>query len=290
MTPYDLTPVQAIGRLRVKRDDLFAPYECNGVNGGKLRQCVLLAQEAAQDAEGIITYCSIGSPQAPISAAVARDMGKPCIILYGGTSRESLLRAEMPSLVMHYGGKIVIGAKTGRHNVLHSVAAKIAREKHYFLVQYGINLTDHEDVLLSAVAAQTANLPDCENLVAVCGSGITASGILVGLKQNGINVKHVHLVATAPDRRAFIHGIASRYGADRPIEYHDLYHTRGFSYDKPARAKIGSVILHPNYEAKAYLWYKQSGLSDEDTVFWITGAKPTIQKAAMSRGYKFDHS
>ena len=278
MTPYDLTPVQNINGLLVKRDDLFAPYESNGVNGGKLRQCILLAQEAAGDADGIITYCSIGSPQAPISAAVARDMGKPCLIVYGGTNRRSLLQAEMPKLVMHYGGKIIIGARTGRHNVLHSIAAHIAKEKNYFLVQYGINLTDHEGVLLSAVAAQTANLPDCENLVAVCGSGITASGILIGLKQNGVHVENVHLVATAPDRREFIHTTAKRYGADRKIEYHDLYHLPRFSYDEPAMAKIGNVVLHPNYEAKAYQWFIKSGMKQEGTLFWITGAKPTIQK------------
>lgn len=274
MTPYDLTPVQEINGLRIKRDDLYAPFESNGVNGGKLRQCVLLAQDAAEDSEGIITYCSIGSPQAPITAAVARSMNKPCIVIYGGTSKERLLQADMPKLVMHYGGKILIGAKTGRHNVLHSIAAKIAKEKNYFLVQYGINLSDHEGVLLSAVADQTANLPDCKNLVAVCGSGITASGILIGLHQNRVNVENVHLVATAPDRREFIHSTIRKYGADRDFYYHDLYHQPGFSYDDPARARIGNIILHPNYEAKAFLWYRRSGLKDEDTVFWITGAKP----------------
>lgn len=278
MTPYDLTPVQTINGLRVKRDDLFAPFESGGVNGGKLRQCLLLAQEASADSMGIITYCSLGSPQAPITAATARFLNKPCIVLYGGTNRERILQAEMPRLVIHYGGKIVIGAKTGRHNVLHSVASKIADEKNFFLVQYGINLSQHEGVLISAVADQTQNIPPCKNLVAVCGSGITASGILIGLHKYGIPVENIHLVATAPDRREFIHGTAQKYGADRAFIYHDLYHNPKFSYDKPARARIGGVVLHPNYEAKAFLWYKRSGLKDEDTVFWITGAKPTIQE------------
>lgn len=277
MTALDLTPVQTINGLRVKRDDLYAPFESNGVNGGKLRQCVLLAQEASEGFRGIITYCSIGSPQAPITAAVAKDLKLPCVVVYGGTNKERLLQAEMPRLVLHYGARIVIGARTGRHNVLHSVAEKIAREKHYFLVQYGINLSAHEGVLLSAVSRQVENIPDCKNLVAVCGSGITASGILIGLHQYGKSIENVHLVATAPDRREFIHSTIRKYGADRAFQYHDLYHQPGFSYDKPARARIGGVVLHPNYEAKAFLWYKGSGLKDEDTVFWITGAKPTIQ-------------
>ena len=273
-----MTPVMTIDGLMVKRDDMYKPFEPNGVNGGKLRQCVQLASEAAQSFEGIITYSSIGSPQAPISAAVAQSMNKPCLVLYGGTTRRTLLQADMPKLVMHYGGKVLIAAKTGRHNVLHSVAERIAKEKNYFIVQYGINLTDHEDVLLSAVAKQVKNIPDCENLVAVCGSGITASGILIGLQQYGKKVSNVHLVATAPHRLAFIHSIAQKYGADREIQYHDLYHAKGFSYDKPAQARIGKLTLHPNYEAKAYQWFLQSGLERQGTLFWITGAKPTLQE------------
>lgn len=275
MNALDITPVQEINGLRVKRDDLYTLIEPNGVNGGKLRQCVMLVDKV--NPKGLVTYCSIGSPQAPITAAVAKERGIPCVVVYGGTSKERLLQAEMPKLVLHYGARIVIGARTGRHNVLHGAGEKIARERGYFLVQYGINLREHEDVLLQAVARQTQNIPDCRNLVAVCGSGITASGILIGLKQNNIKVENVHLVATAPDRREFINGLTRPYNATRAILYHDLYHLRGFDYDKPAEARIGSVKLHPNYEAKAYSWYERSGLKDEDTVFWITGAKPSLK-------------
>lgn len=275
MTALDITPLQEIDGLRVKRDDLYTLIEQNGVNGGKLRQCVMLVDKVKP--AGLVTYCSIGSPQAPITAAVAKARGIPCIVVYGGTSKDRLLHADMPKLVMHYGGRIVIGARTGRHNVLHATAEKIARAKGYFLVQYGINLREHEDVLLQAVARQTENIPDCRNLVAVCGSGITASGILIGLHQNRIKVDEIHLVATAPDRRDFIRGLVSHYGAERDVFYHDLYHMRGFDYDKPAEARIGPVKLHPNYEAKAMCWYRSSLLEDRETVFWITGAKPSIK-------------
>lgn len=273
--PNEITPVIKVGGLLVKRDDLFCPFESGGVNGGKLRQCVMLVQSIG-DVKGLVTYCSKGSPQAPIVAAVGKSLGIESVIVYGGTKRKSLQMEHMARLVSHYGGKICIGAKTGRHNVLHKISERISEERGYFLVQYGINLSKHKDVLLSAVAKQTRNIPDCENLVAVCGSGITASGILIGLKQNGIKVKNVHLVATAPDRRQFIQSITEGYGASRKIEYHDLFHQKGFSYDKPAYEKIGNIALHPNYEGKAFRWFRQSGLSEDGTVFWITGAKPRI--------------
>lgn len=268
----DITPVHRLGGMLCKRDDLYTLFESNGVNGGKLRQCVMLVDKA--NPKGVVTYCSIESPQAPITAAVAKSRGIPCVIVYGGTSKERLTHSEMPVLAMHYGANIVIGAKTGRHNVLHAVAEKIAKQNGWFLVQYGINLEEHGDVLLQAVAKQTANIPDCENLVAVCGSGITASGILIGLHMNGIQVKNIHLVATAPDRRELIHNLTSRYGAFREFNYHDLYHMKGFRYEDQAKERIDGVTLHPNYEAKAFRWYKHSGIGD--CVFWITGAKPSV--------------
>ena len=272
LTEHDITPVQQVGGIMLKRDDLFTLFESNGVNGGKLRQCVMLVDKV--NPKGVVTYCSIESPQAPITAAVAKSRNIPCVIVYGGTSRERLLHAEMPVLAMHYGAKVIIGAKTGRHNVLHAVAEKMAKEQGWFLVQYGFNLEEHGDVLLQAVAKQTQNIPDCENLIAVCGSGITASGILVGLHMNGINVQNIHLVATGPDRRELIRKLAGRYGAERDIEYHSLYHMQGFKYDDQVVEHIAGITLHPNYEAKAFRWFRNSGI--EKCVFWITGAKPSV--------------
>ena len=248
LTEHDITPVQQIGGLLCKRDDLYTLFENNGVNGGKLRQCVMLVDKV--NPTGVVTYCSIESPQAPITAAVAKSRNIPCVIVYGGTSRERLERSEMPVLAMHYGAKIVIGARTGRHNVLHSVANRITKEHGWFLVQYGINLEEHGDVLLQAVAKQTANIPDCENLVAVCGSGITASGLLVGLHMNGIKVENIHLVATAPDRRELIQKLTSRYGAYREVEYHSLYHQPGFRYEDQAVERIAVLRYIPTMKQR----------------------------------------
>lgn len=182
----------------------------------------------------------------------------------------------MPRLSMKYGATIVIAARSGRHSILHARAKELAAEKNSFIVQYGINLINHGDTLLTAVAAQAENLPDeIENLVMTCGSGITASGVMIGLHRYGKSVKHVHLVATAPDRRAFIHENLKQYGADREFEYHDLFHRPGFQYEKSVTARWGGISLHPHYEAKTMQWFKSSGLAPESTLFWITGAEPT---------------
>ena len=68
MTVHDLTPVQEIAGMYFKRDDLFTPFGAGEVNGGKLRQCMMLVEAALRrkpDMTGVITYCSIHSPARP---------------------------------------------------------------------------------------------------------------------------------------------------------------------------------------------------------------------------------
>lgn len=258
-----LTPVQSVGGLLFKRDDLYEPFGPGEVNGGKMRQCMMLLDSVKDEITGVISCCSIHSPQAPITAAAALAFGKRCKILYGGTSRAKLLESPMPRLCLKYGATVLLATRSGRHNVLYAKAKELKGPED-FIVQYGINLSGHSDVLLGAVAAQVENIPDeIENLVMTCGSGITASGVMIGLNRYGKKVRNVHLVATAPDRRESIHRTLREHGADRDFIYHDLFHTEGFAYEKPATAVWGGITLHPNYEAKTMQWFVKSGLALE---------------------------
>lgn len=275
-----LTPVQSVGGLLFKRDDLYEPFGPGEVNGGKMRQCMMLLDSVKDEITGVISCCSIHSPQAPITAAAALAFGKQCKILYGGTSRAKLLESPMPRLCLKYGATVLLATRSGRHNVLYAKAKELKGPED-FIVQYGINLSGHSDVLLGAVAAQVENIPDeIENLVMTCGSGITASGVMIGLNRYGKKVRNVHLVATAPDRRESIHRTLREHGADRDFIYHDLFHTEGFAYEKPATAVWGGITLHPNYEAKTMQWFVKSGLDPGSTLFWIVGAAPRNIPAA----------
>lgn len=275
-----LTPVQSVGGLLFKRDDLYEPFGPGEVNGGKMRQCMMLLDSVKDEITGVISCCSIHSPQAPITAAAALAFGKRCKILYGGTSRAKLLESPMPRLCLKYGATVLLATRSGRHNVLYAKAKELKGPED-FIVQYGINLSWHSDVLLGAVAAQVENIPDeIENLVMTCGSGITASGVMIGLNRYGKKVRNVHLVATAPDRRESIHRTLREHGADRDFIYHDLFHTEGFAYEKPATAVWGGITLHPNYEAKTMQWFVKSGLDPGSTLFWIVGAAPRNIPAA----------
>ena len=277
MTEHDITPVQKIGTMFFKRDDLYAPFGAGGVNGGKLRQCMMLVEAALKRGtpKGILTYCSVHSPQGPITAATAKHYGLPCIVAYGGVSKNTVATSQMPRLCMSYGAKIEVVAASGRHNVVKARAEAIAEARGYFVVQYGINLDDYGEVLLGAVAEQTRNIPDGLNdLYITCGSGITASGVIVGLERHERNVRNIHLVATAFDRQEKVRATLRRFGVDRDFIYHDLFHTPGFAYEKRQLLRVGGIKLHPNYEAKTMKYILEHKLNTRNALMWIVGAEP----------------
>lgn len=242
MTAHDLTPVQEIAGMYFKRDDLYTPFGTGEVNGGKLRQCMLLVEAALRrqpGMTGVITYCSIHSPQGPITAATARHFHLPCIVAHGGASDLSIATGSMPRLAMSYGAAVKVIAKSGRHNVLKAKAEQIANSKHMFVVQYGINLDEYGEVLLSAVAEQVQNIPDdLDDLYITCGSGITASGVIVGIERYGKNVKNIHLIATAFDRQEKVRGYPPAVWRDKGV-----YLSRPFPY---ARLRLREAAENEN--------------------------------------------
>lgn len=152
---------------------------------------------------------------------------------------------------------------------------EIANNKRMFVVQYGINLDEYGEVLLSAVAEQVQNIPDdLDDLYITCGSGITASGVIVGIERYGKNVKNIHLIATAFDRQEKVRDTLRRFGVAREFIYHDLFHTPGFTYEKQQKLRIGGVKLHPQYEAKTMKYVVEHNLNTRNALFWIVGAEP----------------
>ena len=52
-----LTPVQSVGGLLFKRDDLYEPFGPGEVNGGKMRQCMMLLDSVKDEITGVISCC-----------------------------------------------------------------------------------------------------------------------------------------------------------------------------------------------------------------------------------------
>ena len=279
--PRELTPVQNINGLWVKREDLFSPFELNGVNGGKLRQCWIMLERVAKEYSGTITCCSVHSPQGPISAAVSREFGLTSDVYFGKVLPENLYTFPMVKLIRHYGGNPSIHPKHIRQVNLYSLAKENAPKENKFIIAYGFNLSKYPEAILDAVSNQVENIPDeLDNLVITCGSGITSTGVLIGLKRFNKKVNKIYFVATAPSREKMIMETIKEQSLDIDYEIVDLFHRRGFSYEKPAYAKLQDIELHPNYEAKTYLWFVNESHIDRTnnrTLFWIVGSKPKLR-------------
>lgn len=274
MNYKELTPVQNVDGLLIKREDLFAPFGIKDVNGGKLRQCLALCDGVKDRYKGIISACSIHSPQAPITCACAEYYGLPCTIYYGGTTPQLLIKQPMAKLCIKHKGKCKIVAHTGRHNVLYGKARKFAEENNYFVVEYGVNILDHEDLLFDAVADQVINIPDeLDSLWVTCGSGITTIGILLGLEKYRKKVKEVHLVATAPNREEKI----KKY-SNAKYFMHDLFHEKNFAYEKGEHVIYNGIRLHPLYEAKTFkeMLKNNVDMKNGKNLLWIVGAEAQI--------------
>lgn len=275
-----LTPVEQHGDILLKRDDLYLPYGEGTVNGGKLRQCNMLLQLVKGKYKGVITCCSIHSPQAPITAAVAKNLNLPCYVFYGGTTEEKLNNYKMVQIARRYGAKTMIISRSGIHKILYGKAKKFADENNLFVVDYGFNSQDGNlrETLIDSNAKQVGNIPKgLDNLVVVCGSGLTSMGILKGLNMYSNKPRRIWLVATAPDRQKAINEFLAKENIKIDYNVADLFHCKGFKYEDKVKASIDGIVLHPNYEAKAYSWLKSEACPikpSEKTLLWIVGAEP----------------
>lgn len=279
--PRELTPVENINGMWVKREDLFAPFGKGGVNGGKLRQCWIMLEKVKDEYSGTITCCSIHSPQGPISAAVSNHFGLTSDVYFGRVLPENLEKAPMVKLIKHYGGVPSIHPNHIRQVNLYALAKENAPKENKFIIAYGFNLSKYPDAILDAVSNQVKNIPDeLDNLIITCGSGITSTGVLIGLKKFNKHVKKIYFVATAPSREKSIKKTIEEQELDIEYEIIDLFHRKGFSYEKPAYAKLQEIELHPNYEAKTYLWLVNESHIDRTnnkTLFWIVGSLPKLK-------------
>lgn len=278
MDTMHITPVEYIDGIYVKREDLFRPYSFSNANGSKLRQCILLVRKNIDKAKnGIITGTSVVSPQSVICASVAKGIGVPCTIMFGGTNENSLQKKPYPMIAKSLGANIVIGSKLGYTSVLQAKATKYAEDNDLFQIKYGFDLMGNLDAFIESVALQVQNIPEVDNLVITVGSAITLIGVLYGMAIYNKNIKNVYAYAIAPNRldkiRKYRDLIYFSYGVSLPIHkvrYIDYFAQVGYNYNKSISEKIGNVVLHPKYEAKTYNWLKQKHF-DGETLFWIVG-------------------
>lgn len=152
---YNMTPVEKYGHVLYKRDDAFMPFSDNPISGGKVRQALSLIYEnydkIKNECGGLVaTATSVNSPQGIVVSASAREFGFDSLIVYGGTSLESILHNTMGQWVIHSGAKLDLKCKLGYDSTLNHRIKQIQsiENKKLFHIKFGINLEDNPDAII----------------------------------------------------------------------------------------------------------------------------------------------
>jgi 1-aminocyclopropane-1-carboxylate deaminase/D-cysteine desulfhydrase-like pyridoxal-dependent ACC family enzyme len=225
----DLTPIQQVDGIMVKRDDL---YRFGEASGGKARACAALATGVET---GLITAGARHSPQVAIVARVAAHMGIPARVhVPAGEQTDELQIAEDM-------GAEVVRHRPGYNSVIVARAHEDAERSGWKEIPFGMEC----EAAVDATRGQAHGLPDFERLVVAVGSGMSLAGILWGLKDAErwpVPVLGV-VVGADPLKRLLRWAPPGTVGQLR-------LEPAGVPYSKREEVTVGSIHLDPIYEAK----------------------------------------
>ena len=286
-----ITPIELIDNIYYKRDDYFKPFGDYHVNGGKVRQALIMFEKYIDDIQskhnnGVITAGSVHSPQSANIAKVAEFHQVECITCVGGTKPENLDKHHMMKLTKHYGCEVKIVAGHGMSNVIHARMRKLAEDNGYMVIEQGELLQKNPLDMFYATADQVENIPDeLDNLVVATGVGVQLMGILLGLKKFNKKVKHIHSICVGPTREKHM----NRYENELLKASGDLVwerpeslnlnefamHAHKAPYGKGHDYMVNGNYIDDIYEGKAYQWMLENvDTANEKTLFWCVGKRP----------------
>lgn len=286
----ELTPVELIEGIFFKREDYYKPYSnFNSLSGTKLRAMIMLYDElkiSDNPPSGLITYSSVFSPQSIIVAKVCLENNIPCIICVGVNTKNNsdfINRHKSLIIAKSLNADIRSIASVGYNNVLESRSNEIAESTGFKMVHFGINLDEYKNVILNSISNQVRNLPEnLDNLIIPCGSGVTAGGILVGLKLYNKKVKRIIIIQISGyDRSNQINKILDLFDINIQYEFYVdktyKYHEQIIQFIKPGHQ------LNVIYEAKAFKYFMKNrdvlGITKNDrTLFYIIAENNFLYK------------
>jgi hypothetical protein len=257
--PQWLTPcLSDSSGIWLKRDDLF---EFAGAIGGKARACAAIAQAAPKPA-GLITAGSRASPQINITAQIAKFLTIPC----RAHCPQGPLSPELEAA--QAAGAEIIQHPAGYNAVIIARARDDAKSNpNWREIPFGMECPE----AIAQTAAQAENLPkEAKRLIIPIGSGMSAAGILWGLRHFDIRIPILGIQCGAdpikrldkwapPDWRDHITIIKP------PEDYH-----------AGVDAAINGVALDRHYEAKAARY------AEPGDILWIVGIRSTQGEATSA--------
>jgi len=276
--PDAITPIQQVGDLWLKRDDLF---QCNGANGGKVRTIM----RVAKGAKGIITCGARQSTMLPRAAQVAQHLGIGCRVHTAqGKETDSTTTATTA-------GAEVVRHKAGYLSVVKKRAKDDAASRDGW-VEIPWAGECQENIEQAAAQVPQALPEGVKRIVVCCGSGMSMAGILWGLQDHGHGLPVLGVVVGADP--------TERLNRWAPKGWHKTVTLvpSGEAYETEVHASVGPVELDPVYEAKCVphlqpgdmLWivgHRNSAPASTVTgsATWVEGDSATVLATADTSSY-----
>jgi hypothetical protein len=248
-----ITPIHQFGNYYVKREDLACWTSLEYPSGSKVRQYMNMAQgPGVMRGDPCIVGCSANSAMQIYVAAAARQLGVPGIIYV--PERKVQTDATKYAIQM---GAAVTWVRPGYASVVRKKARERAIQlKH--VVQWDRNKAIGDTI------KQCINIPEnVKRIIVPTGSGLTATGILVGVCTR--NPKPI-VVAVGVSELAEKWYAKNKHHSNLEL-IPPPYEFR--AYDKPMVGQLpDGTPLDPFYAVKA-MWLIQEG-----DLLWPPGLRP----------------
>jgi len=289
---FDLTPVEFIGNIWIKREDKFSPLGYGGINGSKVRQCEYLFSryiDSTKNPLGLVSGASVKSSQLAVGTLIAANYGLPSIHVIGATNPISAIRHEQVKIAHHFGAKFVITSVAYNPVLQRKVNDLVAGPlKGWFKLEYGSSL-DHKTNSPEEIekfhmvgALQVQNIPDSVRyLIVPTGSCNTLVSIIYGVRLFKPNIEKIICLQIGPDKVGFTEErlrcieSVTNLSLDIDREYH--YLNKIWSYQDDVPYDFNGIEMHPTYEGKCFKYLEShTELLNEESCFWLTGSKPYL--------------
>ena len=287
----ELTSVEEYDGIFYKREDLYSPFDDVPLSGGKVRQaCSLILnnyEHIRDNCDGLLaTPCSPISQQGVIVARAAKEFGFRSLILYGGSSGESIKKHHLAMYAIHLGAEIDLSTKMGFDSAIEAhLENRMRNGLKCFNANFGANLTKNPDAMIKVIGHQVQNIPDDLDLLVIpCGSCVTACGIMWGLKHYNKKVGKTYLIQIAGHHRD---KTIKEVEAAIQISFdYEFIPDKTYAYKKHVAPKFGGGVFDPIYEGKAYEYMlKHLDIKDKKVLFWIVGNSQALRDRAKKTQY-----
>ena len=247
----------------VKRDDLFGKYPAPAL--GKLRGLeVLLASYHERGFRVVGCWDTrVSKLGQGVAALIRKFSGMHALISY--PHRKGYAVPNQIQIAEELGAEVI--PMSGNHvSICYSQATKLVKKRSGIMLPFGLDCAEAVNAIAKEAASLPAELTSGGTLIVCCGSGVTLSGLL-----RGIRALPKRIIGISSGRSiAKILVCVSRYTVELPnaVKLRPATFPYEYALDFPC-----PFPSHPNYDLKAWKYLVDHiGRLSDPILFWNVGA------------------